>query len=77
MSNVQQGPEQKFVAWRIVPYLKANRSEHVYYDHEKAVQAAIALDGENNWMISGITQEQLDRQSAAEQELDRQKEEGQ
>jgi len=69
MSETQQGPLEQYVAWRVVPYLRGTNtlrrsSGDIYADREAAIRAAIALDGEDNWMISGLTQEQYDREVA-------------
>ena len=61
MSETQQGPEPKYVAWRVVPYKRGTEWGPVYTDKAMAIRAAKEVDGENNWMIEGLTQERYER----------------
>jgi hypothetical protein len=68
VSETQQGPAEKYVAWRVVPYLggcnpRRKSLSDIYTDRDVAIRAAKAVDGEDNWMISGLTQEQYERET--------------
>jgi hypothetical protein len=59
---------EEYVAWRIVPYLAGLNEGRkgmgdVYTNREAAIKEAIRIDGEDNWMIQGLTQEQYARES--------------